>query len=151
MDVSPRADGQFGLGAGVSLYTGDDPEKDDDSAYDQLFPTLHKFHGYMDRAVVIAGPAGLLDINGKGWWKASDRLTIKAAYHAFSTDVDVPLSLDETSKNVGQEIDVVAKTKLTQGLKVELGGSLFFLPLAYVPGFGDENATWFYLQGVAAI
>jgi hypothetical protein len=152
-DVSPRQEGQFGLGAGVSLYSGDDPEKDDDSAYDQLFPTLHKFHGYMDRAVVIAGSAGLLDINGKALWEASDKLKLTAAYHAFSTEVDVPLSPARTSKNVGQEIDIVAKGKLTQGLKLELGGAVFFpgdVPKES-PEFGDENATWFYLQGVAAI
>ena len=105
------------------------------------------------KTTLLRGITGLLDINGKGWWKASNTLKLSAAYHAFSTEVDVPLSPARTSKNVGQEIDVVAKAKLTQGLKLELGGSLFF------PGdipkensdFGDEKATWFYVQGVAAI
>ncbi len=145
IDLSANGDGKVGIIGGYSLYSGDDPEDDNDSAYFQILPTAHKFHGYMDLAMGLAGSNGLQDIFGKGWIKLPKGAKALAAVHIFSTDIEVG---DESA--LGNEIDVVFSKAAPNGATVAVGGGMFMPGDLAEAMRGSENAMWGFVQGTVA-
>jgi hypothetical protein len=152
-DISPDADRMVGLKGGIDFYSGDDPADDGDTPYDFLYPTNHKFYGYMDLATALTADRdlGLRDVHFKIWLRTPQEIKLVGAFHHFTTDVETPIAGgDDTA--LGREIDVKLNKMLEEGMMIEIGGGIF-LPGDVVesdPAFGDENAFWAYVQGTAS-
>jgi hypothetical protein len=134
------------VGFGYESMSGDGDATDD--AMDdwmELYPTGHKFHGYMD----IAGPtysgssAGLNDIQLNFWGNLPLGLQYKLDYHMFSYVEDTGL---ENNTDLGSEIDLTLK-KSMGNFGVNLGYSMF-TPTDNLVNDGD-SMSWMYLQFIA--
>lgn len=151
LDVSKEQNGRAGIGAGYSIYSGDDPTDTDDSAYDNLYFDYHRYHGYMDVAQSIVDPfgLGLKDFFGKAWFETPQGVWLKGAFHHFQTDIDVTLTSGDRN-SLGNEFDFGIGKDLSSGMSAEVGGGWFS------PGdvaeflVGTESAAWLYAQGNVA-
>ena len=130
------------LFVGFGQATGDDPDTDENEAYNHLYPTAHKFLGYMD----IIGPrSNVRELRGGAGYKYSDkRGSFDLVVHDFTR-------LQPKEERVGLEIDLTAGWKFYDGLSGLFGWALF-LPAEGI-SIGDEdpvgNAQWVFVQGVA--
>ncbi len=147
------------IAAGIDYTSGDDdPDDDKFKAYNNLYPTAHKFNGYMDYFVDAAkaglpyANAGLVDFilraSGspyEGWKAALDA-------HFFSTDKDYMYFTDEGStvysKKVGIELDATVSTTVIDGLHLQGGASIFLadddFKMAYTGATDTDPGLWFY-------
>ena len=99
--------------------------------YRQLYPTAHKFLGFAD----VLGRRNVKQtaLHFKG--KPTSWLGIRADYHIFQRNKDnqsayrlngaTAIGTTGTSKDIGNEFDLVLTFKATKGLKFQLGGALF--------------------------
>ena len=137
--------------------------------FDNLFPTNHKFYGYMDffslqnlhdvRFIVTAKPTPRLSLALEGhlFWLADDRDSL---YAVNGTPRGGLVSTPGTgyglnsgySKFVGGEIDLIAGYALTKNASLEAGFGHFFTGGYLQSTFrtaanqGATDANWFYLQ-----
>lgn len=158
---TPRVGLEYALASGDS-----DPNDDKHETYDQLYPTKHKFFGYMD----FFAMQNLHDFRASASAKPLPRLNLLAEYHAFylydtsdnlyaatgarrggiaptpGTGYGINPSYDSY---VGSEIDFVATYNINPQTILEFGYSHFFVG-DYVkqslsaPTHGSEDANWFY-------
>ena len=142
----PVGGGSLSPAAGVSFYTGNDPSEAKWTAYDFLYPTNHKFYGYMDLSFLIAGRRGLLDEHLKVFVKRGS-LSGVVAFHHFDTDVEVTLSDGGKSKSIGNELDAVLRQPLSSHFTIEVGGGVFEPGDVTKDERGDRTVVWGYLQG----
>lgn len=157
-----KAFGTPRVGLEYNYSTGDsDPEDDRHETFDNLFPTNHKFYGYMDffSWQNIHNPRLSLSI------KPAKKLTLTADFHAFwlanthdyfyqangapRTGGGYGIAADAGSF-VGTEIDVVATYNVTSFAAVQAGYGHFFAqdyPQDSLEAVGGaEDADWGYLQ-----
>jgi len=129
------------IGFGYESMSGDDTADDTYDAWLELYPTGHKFHGYMD----IAGQsmAGLNDIQLNFWGNLPLGLQYKLDYHMFSYAVDTGL---EGNTDFGSEIDLTLK-KSMGNFGVNVGWSMF-TPTDNLVTDGDAM-NWMYLMFTA--
>ncbi|MBD3401291.1 hypothetical protein GF420_00225 [candidate division GN15 bacterium] len=134
---------------GIDYASGDDDLDDDTfSAYNNLYYTGHKFRGYMDY-FIGSDPRGLMDVMVRGSLNPVDGWMIKADLHYFQTAAEYPVSIDETSKDVGTELDVTVSTSRVSGLDIAAGCSAFF-PADSYSGYDDpDTGLWGYLMMTA--
>jgi len=157
------------LGIDYSYGSGDnDPTDGDHGTFENLFPTNHKFYGYMD----FISLQNIHDVRGILTLKPSPRLTINLEGHGFwladtsdnfynvggaprggvtqtpGTDYGVNPGYDSF---VGTELDVVASYAATRFLQLETGYGHFFHG-KYIEqslsAVGSQDANWFYLQAM---
>lgn len=146
----PRISFEFNHGSGDS-----NPKDGNFENFDNLFPTNHDKYGYIDffslknmNHLRIGGELNphkrfkfstdyhwfFLDTNGSAWFNAAQGV-IRPAHPAAST-------------TVGQEIDLLAKVKLTEHLTFLMGYSHFFAgPFVEDTGASDD-ANFFYVQSL---
>lgn len=132
--------GKFSAGPGVD-YTSPD--------FDPLYGTPHKFWGLMDYfyAANPFGSNGLVDYYIKSRLKTSERFSITADLHHFTSASDI----QGFSKQYGQEIDIVGSYNLTKLINLECGYAHFFstvtLTSASVKNIPNakSGANWAYL------
>lgn len=135
---------------GIDLTSGDDDASDGKvKTYSNLYPTTHKFQGYMDYFVNTSGEAyanaGLMDIylrhkcNFKpDWWMMFD-------WHYFKTAADYT-GLSGLTTDVGMEFDLTIETNSVAGVGLVWGGS-YFIPQDDFVGLADnDSGFWSYLQ-----
>ena len=139
------------IAAGIDYASGDD-ESDASKfkAYNNLYLTGHKFHGYMDYflASVVEDKtyenAGLMDLMLRGKFNPATGWTIKGDLHYFTTaqdyttlpSIDMPETI--TSKDVGIEIDLSVSTTRVAGVNLS-GGASVFLPKETFAGMVDPD------------
>ncbi len=133
--------------AGAIDYTsGDDDMTDTDwKAYNNLYPTSHKFRGYMDY-FVGSEPEGLIDLIARAqvefapnWWLAGDLHWFRKAQEYEGLDGDM-------TTDAGTEIDFTLKTNSVEGVDMVGGASVFF-PTEDFAFMEDPNTgMWFYYQ-----
>jgi hypothetical protein len=111
---------QFNLGK-ISVGPGVDFTSPD---FDPLYGTPHKFWGLMDYfyAASSSGTNGLVDYYLKSKWKASERISVNADVHHFSS----ASKITGFSKQYGQEVDLVGSYNLTKLINIECGYAHFF-------------------------
>lgn len=138
------------LAGAIDYTSGDDDGTDTDwGAYNNLYYTGHKWRGFMDY-FVSSNTSGLVDLMGRAhvelfrdWWLMGD-------FHYFQTAEEYvnPLVTDETTSDVGMEIDLTLKTKSIAGAGMMAGAS-FFMPEDAFAGLEDpDTGMWFYYQFV---
>ena len=158
------------LGLEYSFASGDSDATDGKhETFENLFPTNHKFYGYMDffslqnlhdvRFIVTAKPTPRLSLALEGhlFWLADDRDSL---YAVNGTPRGGLVSTPGTgyglnsgySKFVGGEIDLIAGYALTKNASLEAGFGHFFTGGYLQSTFrtaanqGATDANWFYLQ-----
>jgi hypothetical protein len=162
-DIKPR------LGIEYNFASGDsDPSDDTHETFENLFPTNHKFYGYMD----FFSWQNMHNVRFNSAIKPVKGLTISLDYHLFwlaeTTDYfyavnGAPRSNAAPGSGMGyninpgygsfagSEIDLVATYALKTWASVQAGYGHFFTG-DYVeeslsaPGYGSSDADWFYLQ-----
>jgi hypothetical protein len=159
------------LGLEYDVASGDSNPKDGKhETYDQLYPTKHKFYGFMD----FFAMQNLHDIRASASAKPLPRLNVLAEYHAFwlYDTADNLYSAPGTRRGgitspkagglgagygispsydsyVGSEVDLVTTYSINPQTVLELGYSHFFVgdyikqSLA-APAFGSKDANWVY-------
>jgi hypothetical protein len=147
LDLSYKLDMGFlnKIGFGYESMSGQD-DSGDVTAWQDLFPTAHKFHGYQDIVgpVFSGGHAGLNDIEFNFWGALPiGGLSYKLDFHMLSYVEDTGL---EGNTDLGSEFDLTLKKKMGK-FGVNLGYSMF-MPADNYDAIGDAQ-SWMYLQWVA--
>lgn len=150
------------LGAEYAFGSGDnDPADGRHGTFENLFPTNHKFYGYMDffslenlhdvRAILQVKPNSRSSvlIEGHGFWLADRRDYLYSITGAPRTAAGYGIN-PGYSGFVGTELDIVGSYSLARSAQLEAGYGHFFTgdyvesSLAGVGG--DRDANWFYAQ-----
>jgi len=134
-------------GANVMLwfdYLSGDDGTDPTKAKNFITPyaTNHAYYGFMDNYLNIP-TQGLLDAAVKVWVKPTKKLKIKVDAHWFRSAKD---TLVNTSKDLGQEIDVTGIYPLAKNTKLVLGYSHYFAGNVLSQGSGKnhQDGNWAY-------
>lgn len=131
------------MGIGFDITSGDDDITDDKiNSFNNLYYTGHKFRGYMD--FFLATPAeGLMDlILLRAAVKPRPHCQISVDIHHFRTMEDHLTPDGDSSKAIGQEIDITFKHKLQEGLAFQGGISTFIASDDWIAD--ADKAYWFY-------
>lgn len=150
------------LGIEYAYGSGDENSADGKhGTFENLFPTNHKFYGYMDfaslqnlqdlRATLSLKPTkrSSISIEGHGFWLADANDTFYNVGGAPRTAAGYGVH-QNYGDFVGTEIDVIAGYALTRHVQLEAGYGHFFTG-SYVDKSlagvgGSKDADWFYLQ-----
>lgn len=151
--------GKFSFGPGYDYLSGDKPSASPSNTrrFDPLYPTAHKFWGYMDYFYVGTGsPAGGLK---NAYFKAkysSNRFALACDIHHFELAEDMLNTglpgNPEVKRNLGNELDLVANYSLNKFILLEAGYSFMAATnsLEYIKkgtiGETDHNPQWAYLS-----
>lgn len=150
--------------------TGDeDPTDDQHDTFDNLYPTNHKFYGYMD----LLSWQNIHDVRGIFQLKPHSRVSLALEGHLFwlADTADSLYNVGGAARAgggvgtgtgfnrnpsydsfVGGEVDVVAGYALTKFASLEAGYGHFFtgdyIDQSWANAGGSADADWFYLQTV---
>jgi len=116
------------VGLGGELQSGNDygaPANGENKAFNPLYGTNHMFNGLMDYFYVgnHINNVGLVDLYGNVKYSFNKKTNINLALHQFFAAAKIN---DETSKNLGFELDLVTSYKLSEFVNVQAGYSQFF-------------------------
>ncbi len=157
VEAGYRIPGQWAprIGFGVEWASGDeDPSDGERNTFDNLFPTNHKFYGYMDRASL----QNLLNVHLIGTIKPRDNLSVQLDLHHLQLDETSDslynagrravrtASFPGVSDQIGREVDLLVKYGVNKHLKLLGGYSHFFADdFLEATGSGDDG-DFIYLQ-----
>ncbi|MBT6157508.1 MAG: alginate export family protein [Planctomycetaceae bacterium] len=142
----PRIGGLFYWGSG-----DDDPNDGQSNTFDVLYPFGHSYWGIIDN---LSGQ-NLLDYSIQADVKPTDRLKLVAAFHFFdrakTSDTAynvarVPFGAVGGSRDIGEELDLIAKYKVNKNLNVQLGYSLFWYGAFVNQNLPRDDAKQLYLM-----
>ncbi len=159
--AKPRLGVEYSYGSG-----DDDPTDGDHGTFENLFPTNHKFYGYMDfislqniqdlRGILTLKPHQRLTINieGHGFWLAdtSDNFYNVGGAPRGGTGTTAGNNYGVNpgyDSFVGTELDVIASYAVTSFAQLEAGYGHFFrgdYVKQSLDAIGSQDADWFYLQ-----
>jgi hypothetical protein len=163
---TPRIGLEYAYGSGDS-----DPTDDKHETFENLFPTNHKFYGYMDfislqnihdvRGIVQLKPHSRVSmaIEAHGFWLADTHDNFYNVGGAPRGGLSVPAGGPGTGYGIypnnssfaGAELDVIAGYALTRNAQLEVGYGHFFVG-DYVRqslsngAFGSTDANYVYAQ-----
>jgi hypothetical protein len=131
------------IGIGFDITSGDDDITDDEiKSFNNLYYTGHKFRGYMD-FFLGTSTQGLMDlILLRAAVKPRPHCQISVDIHHFRTMEDHLTPDGDSSKAIGQEIDITFKRKLQKGLAIQGGISTFIASDDWIAD--ADPAYWFY-------
>ena len=182
MDHSAYAvHGRFGIGSAkwplqakllyqFDLASGDPNRGDGESeTFQQLFPTVHLWHGYMDlvaRQNVQDHWIALYTVPKKDWRLSFHFHSLKAVegtdslYRANGVPIRTPAVGTSGGTDFGQELDIILDKKMNANWSIQAGFGQFMTGsyLANVPPAGlaagarvpSDDVTYFYLQSLVA-
>ncbi len=155
--VTPRAGLEYNFSSGDS-----NPKDGVHETFDNLFPTNHKFYGYMD----FFSWQNIHDVRLSGAIKPVKNLTVTLDYHLFrlADTADYFYTVSGTPRKsggyglkpgndsfVGSELDLVATYKVSTFGALQAGYGHFFRG-DYVEetlsASGSKDADWVYVQAV---
>ncbi len=144
---------------GYNLASGDDPTTGTFTRYHQLFPTAHRWLGFLDffgRQNIQSGTIRIR-MNWNDQWAtklhAHSFWRVRQADLLYGLTAEVPTAGQatpptSTSKHAGEEVDLVVVYKPHPLIDLELFGG-FFIPGAYIDSaIGDDVAYFTYLQAM---
>lgn len=138
------------LSAGAEYLSGDDdPEQGDYKVFDTMYPTGHKFHGFMDYFINIPAHTyglGLFDLHAGLTLNPCDKSAVNVVYHHFESTQKFTLNDGSTSKAFGDEVDLTANHHYNDYLAITLGASLFAPGEIFKQSKGEDTSTWFYVM-----
>jgi alginate export protein len=136
---------KLAIAVGLDFISGDDSEDPDKyKAFSTLYPTNHKFYGFMDYYLNIPNDTkggGLQDyfINFK--YNTGSKSSLVFFYHQFLLANDVfDSSGNVLNSNLGGEIDLVFQYNIAAYAKLHIGASTYFANTTteFIKG-GDGN------------
>ena len=163
--ATPRLGLEYAFGSGDS-----NPKDNKHETFENLFPTNHKFYGYMDfvslqnihdvRAILQLKPHSRvsLAVEGHGFWlaDATDNFYNVGGIPRGGTAATPTGNGYGINKNynrfVGTELDIVAGVAVTRFAQMEVGLGHFFTG-DYISqslshkNFGSKDANYLYVQG----
>lgn len=117
---------KFSAGLGIDYSSGGNNGNTSNN-FDPLYGTPHKFHGFMDYyyASNPFGKGGLVDYYLKTKYASSDKFSLTADLHSFSSAalISDPNNSFFKKKGLGSEIDIVSSYTLTKQVGIEAGYS----------------------------
>lgn len=136
------------IGIGFDITSGDDTSTVDKiETFSNLYYTGHKFRGYMDYFISDVD-FGLMDIILHGTIVPFEDWDVDIDFHHFQTMEDHDDASDtlgiQTSKDVGQEIDITIKRQINESLGFQSGLSAFFASDEWL--YDVDSATWIYIM-----
>ncbi|MDP2685987.1 MAG: alginate export family protein [Aequorivita sp.] len=113
---------------GGELQSGNNfgaPSNGKNKAFNPLYGTNHKFNGFMDYFYVgnHLDNVGLVDFYGAIKYSFNKKSNLSVAFHKFSAAAEM---LNESTKDLGYEIDLVTSHQLSDFVGVQAGYSQFF-------------------------
>lgn len=143
------------IGLQLDYASGDNNPADNNyKVYTTLYPTTHKFYGYMDYFINIQNDTyglGIMDLVAKFSCNPLNKLKFNFNYHLFKSAEDYKLVSSSTSKNFGSELDFVFNYKYNEYTNFEGGASLFLPGDIFKEKKGKNNSTWFYIMALINI
>jgi hypothetical protein len=135
---------------GVDYYSGGS-NGTTSHAFDPLYGTPHKFAGLMDYyyAANSFGKNGLIDYYIKGKYKPSGKFLLSLDLHQFQS---ASSTTNYSSKDLGQEIDLVGNFALTKQIGFEAGYAHYFVtslltsPSVKNVSNAKSTADWAYVM-----
>jgi len=106
------------LAAGGFFASGDDPETENDEAWNQLFPTAHKFLGLSD---IMGGRQNVMGGMLRAKHAAGKKVVVAGDAHLFLR----PQTADSVDAYTGAEVDFWTLYKVGKGLGLKGGYSVF--------------------------
>src|SRR5262249_26610812 len=161
--ATPRLGFEYAYGSGDS-----NPNDGKHETFENLFPTNHKFYGYMDflslqnlhdvRGIFQLKPHPQVSISleGHGFWLADTHDNFYTAAGTprggLSSGGGAGYGIDSSYDSfVGTELDLIAGWAFTRFAQLEAGYGHFFTG-KYIDqslasrAFGSRDADWFYVQ-----
>jgi hypothetical protein len=152
------------------LASGDKDRADGKSeTFQQLFPTVHLWHGYMDlvaRQNVMDNWGALYLVPRKDWKVGLHFHSLKAAegtdslYRANGAAIRTPAAGTDGGKDFGNEVNVIVEKKMNANWSLQSGFGQFMTGsyLANVPPAGlaagakipSDDVTYFYFQSAVS-
>ncbi len=130
------------VGIGFDITSGDDDTTDDEiKSFNNLYYTGHRFRGYMD-FFLGTSTQGLMDLIFRAAVKPRPHCQISVDFHHFRTMEDHLTPDGDSSKAIGQEIDITFKRKLQKGLTFQGGMSMFIASDDWIAD--ADQAYWLY-------
>lgn len=123
------------LTLGLDYLSGSKPGEDINRAFIPLYGTNHKFYGLMDHYYVgnnhgqSGATAGLKDFYLKTNFKLTNKANLMAHLHHFESPIPIYSSDSPSARlrgSLGEEIDLVFNTQLTQNISLNIGYSQMF-------------------------
>ncbi len=143
------------IGLQFDYASGDNNPADNNyKTYTTLYPTGHKFYGYMDYFVNLQNDTyglGIMDFVAKGGFSPLSGLALNLNYHLFKSAEDYKLPSNSTTNNFGSEFDLIINYKYNDYASFEGGASLFLPGDIFKEKRGKDNSTWFYIMAVINI
>ncbi|MGK9476937.1 alginate export family protein [Melioribacter sp. OK-6-Me] len=137
------------LGFQLDYASGDDNPLDNEyKAYTSVYPTGHKFFGFMDYFVNLNNDTynlGILDIAVKCSIQPIRALSIAFNYHIFRSVEDYVYS-GGTSNEFGSEADLTFNYKYNEYVDFQAGASLFNPSKIFERLRGNDLSSWYYLM-----
>jgi Alginate export len=138
---------------GYDYASGDDNPGDDKAkTFNQLYPLVHAFLGYID----VVGRQNIEDVSfGASLWPVAKKIQAKADYHLFNRaetedalynagGAIVRKGSDGESKDVGSEIDLTVTYKISRETTAWAGYSHFFAGDFIEESGPDEDINFAY-------
>jgi hypothetical protein len=161
--ATPRLGVEYAHGSGDS-----NPHDGKHETFENLFPTNHKFYGYMD----FLSLQNLHDLRGIFQLKPHPRVSVAVEGHGFwlADTHDSFYTVGGTARGgtaatpgtgygvnpgynnfLGTELDIIAGYAVTRFAQLEVGYGHFFVgdyirSSLSAPGFGSADANWIYVQ-----
>lgn len=138
------------IGLQFDYASGDNNFADNNyKTYTSLYPTGHKFYGYMDYFVNLQNDTyglGIMDFTAKFNFNPANSLSFNFNYHLFKSAEDYRLINNTTTNSFGSEFDIVLGYKYNDYVTFEGGASLFLPGEIFKEKRGKDNSTWFYIM-----
>jgi len=129
------------LEAFVETLSGDDnPDDGDETTFDTLFATNHRFYGEADLFLNIpanTNERGLLDVGAVLGFKVGADASVDLAYHHFQT-----MNNRGGSSSFGQEVDLTLRWKVNPHLTLDANYSLILPGEALRPDGDPEHFVY---------
>ncbi len=128
LETSYAATKNLNFTIGGELQSGNDfgaPSNGKNKAFNPLYGTNHKFNGFMDYFYVgnHFNNVGLVDVYANAKYTYKEKSNFFIAIHKFSAAADI---VNESSNDLGFELDLVTSHKLSEFVSVQAGYSQFF-------------------------
>ncbi len=145
----------LGLVAGVEWLSGNDRTKKEEKfkAFNPLYSASHIFHGHLDYFTDIPShtdSAGLVDLFFNVIYQLTNKVTLKADYHNFSTESNLADPEGKKAKKyLGSEIDLGVQIAFSKMVDLQFGYSTMFATksMEYVTtGSHREPIHWGWLM-----
>lgn len=137
------------VGIQYDYASGDNNPLDNDyKAYVSLYPTGHKFFGYMDYFINLNNDAynlGISDIVLKCGIAPVKDLNVSLNYHIFRS-VEEYVYTGGSSYDFGTEADLTVKYNYNEYVDIQAGASLFAPGAIFKKMRGEDISSWFYLM-----